>query len=352
VHRAADEVAIYSEGRRAAPQAAAAREAAPLYRTGLWAGRLHLLTGTTIAARVTSCHTACMSGRRVGIDLGGTKIEGVVLDEHGAELLRRRVPTRQERGYDHIVAAVGELAAELLALAPDCAQLGVGTPGALSSRTGLIKNSNTACLNGRDLPGDLARRIGRTVRVENDANCFALAEARSGAAAGARVAFGIIMGTGVGGGLVLDGRVWSGPQRIAGEWGHHAIDPAGPRCYCGQRGCVEALISGPALERRYRERAGVALPLETIVARARAGEAAARAVLAELLDGFGRAVANLIAILDPDAIVVGGGLSNIDELYTAGRDAVAAYVFNDELRTPILRNRHGDSAGVLGAALL
>jgi len=289
---------------------------------------------------------------RIGIDLGGTKIEGVVLDGNGRPLARRRVPTGQQHGYEHIVETTGRLTDELRALAPGCGAVGVGTPGALSSRTGLMKNSNTACLNGRDLPGDLRRRIGLPVMVENDANCFTLAEARSGAGQGARVVFGVIMGTGCGGGLVVDGRLWSGPQRIAGEWGHHSIDPNGPACYCGQRGCVECYLAGPAVERRYAARAGSPTTMDDIVARARAGEAAARAVFDEFLDRFGRALANLITILDPDVVVLGGGLSNIDELYDQGRAAAARYVFNDELRTPIRRNRHGDSAGVLGAAFL
>jgi fructokinase len=289
---------------------------------------------------------------RIGIDLGGTKIEGVVLGADGQPLARRRVPTEQQRGYEHIVEATGRLTDELRALTPQCEVIGIGTPGAISSRTGLMKNSNTACLNGRDLPGDLRRRIGLPVIVENDANCFALAEAIDGAGHGARMVFGVILGTGVGGGLVVDGRLWSGPQHIAGEWGHHSIDPNGPECYCGQRGCVESLISGPAVEAAYRQRAGNALPMDAIVARARAGEADARAVFDAFLDRFGRALANLITILDPDVIVLGGGLSNIDELYDAGRAAASRYVFNDELRTPIRRNRHGDSAGVLGAAFL
>jgi fructokinase len=289
--------------------------------------------------------------QRIGIDLGGTKIEGVALiDERIAA--RRRVPTEQERGYEHIVEATGRLTDELRALAPACSAVGIGTPGALSSRTGLMKNSNTVCLNDRDLPGDLRRRVGLPVVVENDANCFALAEATSGAGQGTRVVFGVIMGTGVGGGLVVDGRLWSGPQHIAGEWGHHGIDPNGPPCYCGQRGCVEAFISGPAVEKRYRSLGAAALPMDDIVARARSGEAVARLVIDEFLDRFGRALANVIAILDPDVVVLGGGLSNIDELYDHGRAAVARYVINDELRTPIRRNVHGDSAGVLGAAYL
>ena len=289
---------------------------------------------------------------RIGIDLGGTKIEGVVLGPDGLPVMRRRVPTEQARGYDHIVETIGRLTDELRVLAPDCSAVGIGTPGAVSSRTGLMKNSNTACLNGRDLPADLARRIGLRVIIENDANCFALAEAVSGAGRGARVVFGVIMGTGVGGGIVLDGRVWSGPQHIAGEWGHHSIDPNGPRCYCGQRGCVESTISGPAVQAQYREATGAALAMDEIVARARAGEMAAAAVFDRFLDRFGRSLANVTSILDPDVVVLGGGLSNLDELYDRGVAAVARYVFNDELRTPIRRNQHGDSAGVLGAAFL
>jgi fructokinase len=292
-----------------------------------------------------------MNARCIGVDLGGTKIEGVVLDASGEPLVRRRVPTEQQRGYGHILDTTARLVEELRAAAPECAVIGIGTPGAVSSKSGRLKNSNTACLNGRDVAGDLEGRIGLPVRVENDANCFALAEATRGAGQGARVVFGIIMGTGCGGGLVVDGRLWSGPQHIAGEWGHHSIDPHGPACYCGQRGCVEAYLAGPAVERAYAARGGQG-DMAVLIARAHAGEEAAGAVLREFLDHFGRAVANLIAILDPDAIVLGGGLSNVDALYAEGRNAVARYVFNDELRTPIVRNRLGDSAGVIGAALL
>lgn len=290
--------------------------------------------------------------RRVGIDLGGTKVEGVILDAGLHPVLRRRIATESEQGYDHIVERVGTLVDELVAAVPECPAIGVGTPGAVSSRTGRMKNCNTVCLNGRDLAGDLGRRLGRRVIVENDANCFALAEAAAGAARGASVVFGVIMGTGVGGGIVVDGKLRRGPQHIAGEWGHHCIDPSGPACYCGHRGCVERYISGPAVQQSYEERTGVRVPLAEIVARARHEDVAAGAVLDRFIDAFGRALANVVSILDPDAIVLGGGLSNIDELYTHGRRAVARYVFNDELRTPILRPALGDSAGVIGAALL
>ena len=288
----------------------------------------------------------------IGIDLGGTKIEGVVLGDDLVPLERRRVPTERERGYEHIIERVAGLVEALRATAPGSDVVGIGTPGSLSARDGTLKNSNTVCLNGRSLHADLERRLGLRVLLENDANCFALAEARAGAGQGHAMVFGVILGTGVGGGLVHDGRLWSGPQHIAGEWGHHAIDPAGPPCYCGQRGCVETLLSGPALEAAYRAAGGPPLAAAEIAARAATGERAARDVVDRYLDRFGRALANVIDVLDPDVVVLGGGVSGFDALYTCGRDAVARYVFNDELRTPIVRNQLGDSAGVIGAALL
>ena len=291
-------------------------------------------------------------GRYIGIDLGGTKVEGIVLDEHLASVTRKRVPTERERGYEHIVARVAALVDELRQDAPLCRRVGIGTPGALSARSGLLKNSNTTCLNGRPLLVDLEARLEMAVVLENDANCFALAEARQGAGRGHRVVFGVILGTGVGGGLVWDGEVWRGPQHLAGEWGHHCLDPAGPPCYCGQRGCVETYLSGPALESAYVAAGGSPCPAAEIAARAARGEAAATAVLDRYCEAFGRALANVIDILDPEVVVLGGGLSHIAALYSRGRAAVAARVFNDELRTPILANSLGASAGVIGAALL
>ncbi len=293
-----------------------------------------------------------MAGPLIGIDLGGTKIEGVVLGPDRQPLTRVRVPTEREGGYDHIVARVAELVGRLRPAALGCTAIGIGTPGSISARDGTMKNSNTTCLNGRPLPRDLEARIGLPVRLENDANCFALAEALGGSGRGHRVVFGVILGTGVGGGIVLDGAVHAGAQHIAGEWGHHALDPTGPACYCGQRGCVETVLAGPALEAAYRAAGGAAADAATIAGRAETGEATAGAVLAHWLDRFGRALANVISILDPDVVVLGGGLSNVAALYGAGRAAVARYVFNDELRTPIVRHALGDSAGVIGAALL
>ena len=291
-------------------------------------------------------------GPYLGIDLGGTKMEGVVLDPALHVHERMRVATERERGYAHILDRIVDLARRLHAAAPSARMIGIGTPGALSQRDGTLKNSNTTCLNGRPLLADLERRLPLPVRLENDANCFALAEARAGAGAGHTMVFGVILGTGVGGGLVHGGRLWPGPQHIAGEWGHHAIDPAGPDCYCGQRGCVETLLSGPALEAAYRAAGGAPCAATEIAARGAAGDGRAAAVIDAYVERFGRALANVIAILDPDVVVLGGGLSKLDVLYTRGRDAVARMVFNDELRTPIVRNRLGDSAGVIGAALL
>jgi len=288
----------------------------------------------------------------IGIDLGGTKIEGVVLDPAGRQVVRRRVPTEQQAGYAHIVGRVAALVADLRPLAPGHTGVGIGTPGSLSARDGTLKNSNTVCLNGRPLQRDLEAAIGLPVRIENDANCFALAEALHGAGQGHAMVFGVILGTGVGGGIVHDGVLWSGPQHIAGEWGHQLLDPAGPPCYCGRRGCTETYLSGPGLERAHREAGGDALDATGIGRRAAAGDACAAAVVDAYLERFGRALANVIDVLDPSVVVLGGGLSNLDALYDRGRDAVARQVFNDELRTPIVRHRLGDSAGVIGAALL
>ena len=290
--------------------------------------------------------------QRIGIDLGGTKIEGVVLDEGNQVVVRSRVATESAAGYEHIVERVGSIAAELLQLAPDCPMVGIGTPGAVSQRTGRMKNCNTVCLNDRDLPGDLQRCIGRPVRVENDANCFVLAEATCGSAKGAEVVFGVIIGTGVGGGIVCDGKLLRGPQRIAGEWGHHSIDPNGPDCYCGQKGCVEQYISGPAVERQYRRETNETATMTEIVARARGGEAAASSVMAAFIDRFGRALANVVSILDPDVIVLGGGLSNVNRLYANVPRLWAPFVFSDSVSTPLRRAAHGDSGGVRGAAWL
>ncbi len=313
---------------------------------------------------------------KLGVDLGGTKTEAVVLRAGGSEpevLARSRVATEREGGYEHIVATTAQIIEDVMreagldALPP----LGVGMPGGVTFRGSdgsrsdvpLVKNSNTTCLNGRpfrrDLASAVAARFPRAtggVAFANDANCFALAEARYGAARSARVAFGVILGTGVGGGLVLrhgeDVRAWDGAQGIAGEWGHVVLDPASTRdCYCGRRGCVEQYLSGPAIETAYAARTGSRRSVAEIGARAGA-DADARAILDETLADFGRALAIVINIVDPDVIVLGGGVSNLSIFYEQGPAAVARWVFNDELRTLLVKNALGDSAGVLGAALL
>ena len=292
---------------------------------------------------------------RLGVDLGGTKVEGVVVRgvEPGLEVVERlRVPTERDRGYDRVLARVLEVVARLDRIAGERLPVGIGMPGSVT-RAGAIKNSNTTCLNGTFFRRDLAERLGRPTRFANDANCFALAEARLGAGRGRSLVFGVILGTGVGGGLVIDGAAREGPQSICGEWGHMVLCPESERrCYCGQRGCVETLLAGPWVEADYRDRGGEALALPAILERRAAGEARAAACVDAWLDDFGRAIANLINVLDPDAIVLGGGVSRAECLYDEGRERVAARVFTDALETPILRHELGDSAGVLGAAML
>ena len=290
---------------------------------------------------------------RFGIHLGGTKIEGVVLDAGGRELFRERVATDQS-SYDAGLGGIAALHRRMVGTTGGAPHTrGIGTPGAISPRTGLLKNApNTACLIGRPFARDLRARLGRDLAIENDANCFALAEALHGAGRGKRFVFGVILGTGCGGGIVIDGRVHVGLQAIGGEWGHMVIDPRGPLCYTGHRGCVETFISGAGLERRHAEHAGDRLAAADIVAAWRRGEPHATATMDEFFGHFGQALANLIGILDPDIVVLGGGLSNVDELYTRGVDEVAKRVFSDSLETPIVKHALGDSAGVIGAALI
>jgi fructokinase len=290
---------------------------------------------------------------RIGIDLGGTKIEGVVLGADGQEIIRKRIPTEREQGYAHILSRIKSLHDELVAAVPgQPTTFGIGTPGATSPRTGLLKNSNTVCMNGQPVKADLEKLLGRKIEIQNDANCFAMAEALLGAGKGKRLVFGVIMGTGCGGGIVYKGEVFTGAQAIAGEWGHMSLDPCGPVCYCGQRGCVETFISGGGLEKRYAEKHGQRKSLKDIENAFFAGEAQAVAFMQEFFDRFGRALANLIDILDPDMVVIGGGVSNFKAIYTDGVAAVRRYVFTDELETPIVKHQLGDSAGVLGAALV
>ena len=290
---------------------------------------------------------------RIGIDLGGTKIEGVVLDAQGKDLFRKRVETQQEKGYGHILNRIKGLHDELAAhIQYQPHTFGIGAPGVVSPRTGLMKNSNTLCLIGRPLKIDLERMLGREIEIQNDANCFAMAEALHGAGRGRKLVFGVIMGTGCGGGIVHKGEVITGPQAIAGEWGHMSIAPDGPLCYCGQRGCVETYISGGGLEARYAEQFGVKRSFKEIAQGYHAGDAKAAAFMKIFFRNFGRSLANLIDVLDPDVVVLGGGVSNFDALYTEGVAEIARYVFSDSLETPIVKHQLGDSAGVIGAALI
>ena len=292
-----------------------------------------------------------MTAESLGIDLGGTKIEGIRMGPEGEVLHRHRIPTEQDGGYEHILRRIA-LVVQELETPGERLPLGIGTPGSISTRNGRLKNSNTQCLNGKPLQEDLRGLLGREVLLENDANCFALAESRLGAGRDCTVLFGVILGTGIGGGIILRDRIWSGPQHIAGEWGHHKISPDGPQCYCGGRGCVESLLCGPALAEAYRKATGQALDAEGVVHALRAGDAPAEEIFSRWIRHFGIAMANVINILDPDAVILGGGLSNIDEIYQLGPPAIADNLFNEELGTPILRNQLGDSAGVLGAAIL
>ena len=308
------------------------------------------------AASAASAASARSARFRIGIDLGGTKIEGIALDATGKEIARRRIDTEAAGGAEHIIARIAALYAGLVYAIDDAPHtLGIGSPGALSRTTGVLRNSNTVCLNGQPLHTMLEAALHHPLRIENDANCFALAEASLGAGSGHGMVFGIIMGTGCGGGLVIDGKVRTGPQAIAGEWGHTVIDPAGPPCFCGARGCVETFISGSGLESGYARRFANSTEGKMAARRIhqgfQAGDANCVAVMMDFFAHYGQAVANLIAVLDPDLIVLGGGLSNIEELYTLGHDAINARVFTDNFTTPVVKNQLGDSAGVIGAAL-
>ena len=290
----------------------------------------------------------------IGIDLGGTKIEGILLNTHGEEISRKRIPTLREEGYDSILERMVSLIEPMRTTSNLDVSIGVCTPGAISPATGVMKNSNTQCLIGKPLKDDLEDRLDQKVSLENDANCFALAEAVLGAGKGNNVVFGVIMGTGVGGGIILNGKIHRGRHFIAGEWGHHVIVENGRKCYCSNRGCVETYISGTALEKRWMELTGEKKRMKNIIPLFNNDKY--RDILLkwkiEFLNHFGQALANIVNILDPDIIVLGGGLSNIDFLYEVGKQAVYDHVFSDVIDTSIIKNKLGDSAGVFGAALL
>ncbi|MDX1710034.1 MAG: ROK family protein [Rhodovibrionaceae bacterium] len=294
---------------------------------------------------------------RIGIDLGGTKIEALAMDDTGGSLASRRVPSPRD-DYDATLRAIAELVAFLEADTGCRANVGVGIPGAISPATGLVKNANSTWLIGRPLDKDLAAVLGRPVRLANDANCFALSEATDGAASGRSVVFGVILGTGVGGGLVVDGRILTGRHAIAGEWGHNPLpwpsdeERPGAACYCGKRGCIETFLSGPGLSRQHAEASGQVASAKEIAQQARAGDRPARQSLDAYIARLARSLAVVVNIADPDAIVLGGGLSQIAELYEGVAAALPEWVFSDRADTPILPPRHGDASGVRGAAWL
>ncbi|NJC27065.1 ROK family protein [Neolewinella antarctica] len=292
-----------------------------------------------------------------GIDLGGTKIEGVILNDTNQVVDRRRIATERAGGYEHIVSRIALLVAQMESatkLKPK--KIGVATPGTIDPPTGLMKNSNTVVLNGRPLGKDLEAAIGVPLTLANDANCFAVAEALMGSVPdkvpNAKVVFGAILGTGTGGGIVINGQILAGAQGIGGEWGHMFLDNSGGHCYCGRVGCAEQILAGPAIERYYANLSGTYRSVREIVPLYRAGDRHAVRALDRWLQFFAKGIATIINVLDPDAIVLGGGLGNIEELYTLGVPRVADHLFNPRMDTVFLRPMLGDSAGVFGAALL
>ena len=315
---------------------------------------------TEVFARVDAPARAATSTLRIGIDLGGTKTEVIALDADGRERMRRRVPTPRD-DYDAILQAVATLVVDAekeCGVAPGEASVGIGTPGSLSRVTGLLRGSNSVCLNGMPVKRDLEARLGRTIALANDANCFALSEATDGAGRGSGIVFGVILGTGVGGGIVVNGRVLEGRNAIGGEWGHNPLpwpnddERPGAACFCGQHGCVETWLSGPGLVRDHRAHGGEALAAEAIVARAAGGDSACDATLVRYENRLARALAHVVNIVDPDVIVLGGGLSNVERWYKSVPRLWTRWVFSDRVDTDLVRNVHGDSSGVRGAAWL
>ena len=287
---------------------------------------------------------------KIGIDLGGTKTEGILLDDNFEIIERTRVKTNQQEGYSSILDLIKNLVDDLRQKTDQKTSLGICTPGSLSKKSGLIKNSNTQCLIGKDLKTDLENIFKHDISIENDANCFALAESKLGVAQNFDVVFGVIMGTGVGGGLIINDHIHNGRTNIAGEWGHHCIWPQGNSCYCGKQGCVETYLSGPALEKRWEQLTNKRQSLTEIIQKS--DDNLLQKWKTEFLDNFGLALGNVIDILDPDVIVLGGGLSNIPFLYDEGKNSVYQKVFSDQIDTPILKNSLGDSAGVFGACMI
>ena len=294
---------------------------------------------------------------RIGIDLGGTKIEAVALDRTGREVAKLRIPTPKD-DYRATILAIVDLVKQLEEEVGETGSIGVGTPGAIAPATGLIKNANSICLIGQPLNRDLEQALGRPVRLENDANCFALSEATDGAAAGDKVVFGVILGTGVGGAIVIDGKLVTGCNAIAGEWGHNPLpwpdaqERRAPACYCGQHGCIETFLSGAGLERDYAAMNGDKRSASEIAQQAQEGDKPAATILSRYEDRLARSLASIINVLDPEVIVLGGGVSKIDRLYTNVPQIWTPYIFSDVVATRLVKAEHGDSSGVRGAAWL
>lgn len=293
---------------------------------------------------------------KMGIDLGGTKTEVLILDRDQQPIFRERVATRA-KSYNEILDMITDLVLKAEAELGLKTEVGIGIPGTISPATGLLRNSNTVCLNGQPFLSDIEFRLKRRIRVENDANCFALSEALGGAGQGYGVVFGVIIGTGTGGGILVDGRLLNGPLKISGEWGHNSlpwlkIEDGLPPCYCGKSACIETFLSGPGFANNYQTRFGEVLSSRDIIAHAISGDANCCAMLETYHDQLARALAHLINILDPDAIVLGGGMSNIDSIYVEVPRRLPAYVFSDSCETPILKATRGDASGVYGAAML
>jgi fructokinase len=294
---------------------------------------------------------------RIGIDLGGTKIEALAIDNHGVELARHRIDTPRD-DYDATITAMAGLVHRLEETTGTTGTVGAGIPGSISRITGLVKNSNSTWLNGRPLDRDLTAALGREVRIANDANCLAVSEASDGAAAGRHVVFGVILGTGCGGGVAIGGRVHEGPNGVSGEWGHNPLpwprpeEYPGPACYCGKRGCMEMWVSGTGIALDYRTVTGKALTTQEIVSQFAAGDQDATAAMKRFEDRLARGLAQVINILDPDVIVIGGGVSKVQHIYQVLPERLKTYVFGGEVSTPVLPAMYGDSSGVRGAAWL
>ncbi len=287
---------------------------------------------------------------RIGIDLGGTKIEAIIIDDQFQVIDRKRIPTLRDEGYDAIINRIIDLSKEMIGIGDIDGPIGICTPGTIEATTGLLKNSNTVCLIGKPIQKDMEDALGIPVLMENDANCFALAEATIGAAKKYDVVFGVILGTGCGAGIVMNKKIHRGANAIAGEWGHHTLYPDGRSCYCGNQGCTESYISGTALESEWKELTGEFATVTDVIDN-KMYEAHPE-WKENFMMNFGRALSNVIDILDPDAIVMGGGLSKVDLLYTEGMQAVYKESFSEVVRTPIIKNKLGDSGGVFGAAMI